>query len=431
MEKDTKRTNTHFVFGSRKRIVITVIILIILSFLAWRTFGQKKNQAQYQTEAVTRGTIISTVNESGNVASGSQAGVGSPTTGIVTEIYVKDGDTVTQGQNLFKVKSIATAQEIASAYSNYLSAQTTLNSAKSKMNSLQSALFVANQKFITDRGVNNPTDQQKADPVYIEESANWLQAESDYNNQSAVISQAQAAVNNASLSYQATQDSVVTAPISGTVANIVIKKGDQVTASGGNLSSNQTSNSSTANNAILYIGNYSNPYIKLQASEVDITNIHPGQKATITLSAFSGKTFVGTVDQVDTTGTISSGVVTYNVFITFVAPPSDIKPGMSATVNIQTARKDNVLIIPSSTVQTTNGQSTVRVLQNGQITSITVETGISSDTDTEITSGLSEGDMVITGTRVSGQGSTGSSPFSGFRGFGGGGGGVIFRGRGG
>lgn len=434
MEKDTKVTKHSMsllakikkgLFSTPKKTIITIIIIVALGFIGWLLLGQKSKQPQYQTATVTRGTLITTVSESGNVTSSSQAGVGSPTTGIVTDIYVKDGDTVTKAQNLFKVASTATAQEIASAYASYLSAQNTLDTAKSKMNSLQAALFKANQTFLSDRGVANPSDQQKADPVYIEENAAWLQAESDYNNQSVAISQAQAALNDAALAYQATQDSVITAPISGTVANIVVKTGDQVTASGGNLSSNITSSSSTStNNAILYIGNYSNPYIKVQASEVDITNIQAGQKATITLSAFPNETFVGKVDQVDTAGTISSSVVTYNVFVTFISPPSNIKPGMSATVAIQTARKDDVLSVPSSAVQTTAGQLSVRVLENGKINIVTVETGINSDTDTEITSGLSEGQTVVTGVIQSGQSTgAGSSPFSGFRGFGGFGGG--------
>jgi macrolide-specific efflux system membrane fusion protein len=414
-----------------KKLLIAAIIVGLGWFTIPKALGQDAKQPEYQTATAEKGTIISTVNESGNVTSNSQAGVGSPTTGVITEIYVQNGDSVTQGQNLFKVKSTATAQEIASAYASYLSAQNSLNAAQAKINSLQAALFVANQKFVTDRGITSPSDQQKADPVYIEQNATWLQAEADYKNQQGVISQAQASLTNASLSYQATQDSIVKAPIDGSVANISVKAGDQVTASGGNLSSNQSSTTSTSTNAILYIGNYSTPYVKVQANEVDITKIKPGQKATITLSAFSGKTFVGTVDQLDTSGAISSGIVTYNVYVTFAAPPSDIRPGMSASVTIQTARSDDVVYIPTAAVQTLTGESTVRVMKNGKITSVPVETGLSSDTDIEVTSGISEGDIVVTGTRSTGAatgGSAAASPFGrSLGGFGGGGGGGVVR----
>src|SRR5258706_1250936 len=123
MEKDTVQKQTkigiftkvkNLFFKSRTRTVIIVISILAVSFFAWRTFGQKKRQTQYLTAQTQKGSIISTVNESGNVTSTSQGGVGSPTTGIIKAMYVKDGDTVSQGQNLFQVKSIATAQEIAS-----------------------------------------------------------------------------------------------------------------------------------------------------------------------------------------------------------------------------------------------------------------------------------------------------------------------------
>lgn len=177
---------------------------------------------------------------------------------------------------------------------------------------------------------------------------------------------------------------------------------------------------------MLSIGNFSAPYIKVQASEVDIPNIHQGEHAMITLSAYPSKTFVGTVNNVDTVGVVTSGVVSYNVYITFVAPPAGILPGMSATVTIETTRKDNVLSVPTSAIQTIGGQPEVRVMQNGKITFVPITTGIASTTDTEITSGLSEGQTIITNILQTTESST-TSPFN--RGFGPGfGGGGTFRG---
>jgi RND family efflux transporter MFP subunit len=459
MEKDKKVTKRYvgmltkikkLLFGSRKRAIITVIVLIAIGFFAWQAYSNGNKQPQYQTAQAQKGTIISTVSESGNVAGISQAGVGSPTTGIITDIFVKDGDTVTAGQNLFKVKSTATAQEIASAWASYQNAlNSSNNTANSKITSQASlekdrASVIAASSAVTamqnnlNTSQNNPATKMpytqndidginsaltSARETFSVDEQKYLQADQG-------IAASKASLNSSWLSYQATQDSDVTAPISGTVANIGVRVGDQIMASGGNLSSNLTNSSSTSTNAVMYIGDFISPYIKVQATEVDLPTIHAGQKATISLSAYSGKTFVGTVEQVDSVGAISSGVVTYNVFITFVAPSEDIKPGMSATVIIQTSRHDNVLSVPTSAVQTSQGQSTVRVLKNGQVTSVPVTTGISSDADTEITSGLTEGDTVVTGVVSTSQGSssTGASPFGGggFRGvggFGGGGGG--------
>src|SRR5882724_4237392 len=395
--------NWFLIASWKKKALLIAVVLLVVWFAFSRVSAANKQKQQYQTAQVTKGEIISAVSESGSVAAGSQVSVGSPADGIIQEVSVKNGDTVSAGQNLFQVNATATPQEQASAYADYLSAQNNLNTAKSKMNSLQSALFKANQTFINDKGISNPSDQQKSDPTYIEENADWLQAEADYTNQQGVISQAQAALNNASLAYQATQNAIVTAPVGGTVANLSVLVGSSVSAVNNNTSNTNnssatttSSSSSTSSSPVIVNGDFSMLSIKAQVSEVDIPNVHVGQKATVTLDAFADKTFVGTVTSVDTIGTTSSGVVTYNVYISLVEPPATIQPGMTASVIIQTNRKEDVLQVPTSAIQTTNGTPTVRVLKNGQVTAVPVETGITSDSTTEITSGLSEGDTVVT-----------------------------------
>lgn len=402
----------------KKKIIIVVILTIAIWFGSSR-FLSNNQTPQYRSAKVERGEIISALSESGNVSAGSQVNITSPTDGVIEEVYVKNGDEVSPGQNLFKVRSIATPEQKAQAYSSYLSSQNSLNSAQAKINSLQATLFKANQTFMNDAVANNLA---KDDPKYIEENADWLQAEADYKNQEGVIKQAQAALNSAALSYQATEDSVVTAPVAGIVANFSAGIGNNVSTSVNTNSTGSTSSSSsnTASSAVMVIGNFSNLSLKTQVSEVDIPKIKIGQKVTITLDALPDKTFVGEVVSADTIGINSSGVVTYNVVINFIAPSSEIHPGMSGSASIQIDRKDNVLSVPSSAVQTLNGESYVRVLKNGNITQVPVETGISSDTNTEIASGLSEGDTIVTSIINQTTSSQGSSPFSGLGGRGGG-----------
>src|SRR6185437_10135629 len=99
------------------------------------------------------------------------------------------------------------------------------------------------------------------------------------------------------------------------------------------------------------------------------------------------------------------------------------------TAVIQTNRKDDVLYVPTSAIQSVGGASYVRVMQNGNITQVPVSTGIASDSDTEITSGLTSGQTIITAEiTTAGKAQQTTSPFggSGFgaggaRGFGGGG----------
>jgi len=100
---------------------------------------------------------------------------------------------------------------------------------------------------------------------------------------------------------------------------------------------------------------------------------------------------------------------------------------MAATANVIIETKDNVLSVPASAIQNTTGQTTVNILKNGQPQEVSVVTGISSSAQTEIVSGLSEGETVVVQTTTQqGQGSNqGTSPFSTF----GGGGGRFIQGR--
>jgi len=433
---------------SRKKLLISGIILIGLFFSLSQVFGKKSNKPQYQTAKVTRQSIISTVSESGNV-SGNATSITSPTNGVIEEIYVKNGDGVTAGQDLFKVKSTATPQEQASSYASYQSAVNSLTSAKDNQLSLDASMWSSQQSVLdaqneVDYKNANSTNQatkrdytdlekQSIESKLVQAHKDFAATERKYKDAGTAVTAAQAQVNATFLTYKATQDSIVIAPIDGTVANLSVNAGAVVSASNNGNNSNSSSGSSstpsssgaTTASTVLVIGDFSKMQIKIPASEIDIPKIKPDQKATITLDAFPDKTFVGTVTNTDMVGTSSSGVVTYNVFVDFVAPPSDIQPGMTASVIIQTDRKDNVLTVPSSAIQTTNGDSSIRIMKKeGQVISILVEVGISSDTDSEIISGLSEGDIVVTSvvtTTRTGTGQT-TSPFSavGGRGFGGG-----------
>ena len=101
-------------------------------------------------------------------------------------------------------------------------------------------------------------------------------------------------------------------------------------------------------------------------NEVDITKIKVGQKATLTFDAIDGLSIVGQVADIDTVGTVTQGVVNYNVKIIFDASGSQVKPGMSVTASGITNVKQDVLTVPNSAVKTSGGISYVQVLVNGQ-----------------------------------------------------------------
>jgi macrolide-specific efflux system membrane fusion protein len=434
-----------------KKGAIIIVILLLIWAGGVTVFGKKNNTSQYTTSAAQQGTIISSVDESGNVTASSQTSVTSPTDGLIQDVYVKNGDTVTKGEKLFSVRSTASAQVVASAYASYENALAGYNSATQANTALVATLEKDRQAVLdaedsdsftlADSGGNrnNPSTGTTYTQNEILSSQSQLTSANEtfaadqtkYSQEGTAIAAANAALQSASLGYQATQDSVVNAPINGTVANLSVVPGAAVTASTVTTTSNSTSFSSSSTSStnngssVLLIGNLTQLSILAQVNEVDVPNIKPGQESTVTLDAFPNQTFVGQVQSVDSVGAITSGVVTYNVYIALIAPPAEIKSGMSASIAIQTNRADNAIYVPTAAIESINGGSYVRVLKNKKVTVVPVTTGIADDTDTVIISGISVGDVVITGESTSPQNSNTSSPFTGITrgGFGGAGGG--------
>lgn len=391
----------------KKLSAVLAISLLLLVYFGSSQFT-KTQSITYQAVKVERGTLISSVSESGAVAVTNKTSIITQVSGSIAAVYVKNGDIVIQGQKIADVTlDYAGQQRQAAAWSSYLSAQNTLNTAQAKINSLQSTLFKTNQTFVNGKGTKDPTID---DPTYIQQRADWLQAEADYKNQTAVISQAQAALSSSWLSYQAAW-ATITAPIAGVVSDLIITHGMQIG------STNTTAGSSTgvSSQIVGAIKTDGKPVVSISLSEIDAVRVKEDNKATITFDAFPGKIFTGKVLGTNTNGVVSSGVTTYPTTILLDIQNEQILPNMSVTAQIVTSVKNDVLLVPSAAIQTLNGKNVVRVKNNnGAIKSVPVEIGDSSETQTEIISGVSENDEVVTGV-VSGQTngqSTTTSPFS-------------------
>lgn len=151
----------------------------------------------------------------------------------------------------------------------------------------------------------------------------------------------------------------------------------------------------------------------ISLNEVDVAKVKVGQKATLTFDAIENLTISGEVAQVNPVGTVSQGVVSYGVQIAFDSQDDRIRSGMSVSATVITEIKRDVLAVPNSAVKTLNNQSYVEMIDSlasnassstGLMPStetprrIQVETGLSTDIMTEITSGLTEGEHVITQT---------------------------------
>lgn len=175
-------------------------------------------------------------------------------------------------------------------------------------------------------------------------------------------------------------DYSVRAPFAGVLATFTVKKGDAV--------------SSGSSFGTLITKQY---MVSIALNEVDIAKVKLQQKAVLTFDAIDSLNITGEVVEIDSLGTVSQGVVSYNVKIAFDMQDDRIKSGMSVSANIILSSKLDVLMIASGVVKTQNGVSYVEVLDaNGQPTKKDVQVGESNDSQIEIVSGLSEGEEVIT-----------------------------------
>lgn len=401
-----------FLAFSRVKKGIAIVLILIVLFVGYRlTLGNKSTAPQYQTAQVTRGTLVVSLTEAGSVAVSNKVSVVTQASGIVSKVYVTSGEQVSAGEKIADVTlDTAGQQRQAQAYSSLLSAQNSLKNSQDDLYNLQNQLFVANQKFLNDKGISNPTDQDKQDPVYIEENDTWLAAEAAYKNQTNVIAQSQAGLNNASLGYQLTSGTIV-APTAGTIGDLTITPGMQI----GSSNTTAGSSTNTSNQAIASIKTGNSTAVSVDVAEVDAPQVKVGQEATITFDALPDKSFTGKVMGINTTGSVSSGVTTYPAIIELDSTGADVFPNMSATASIITKVDDNVLLVPSAAVQTIGTTTSIRVLKNGQLTSVPVTVGDTSDSQTVITSGLSEGDTVVTSVvaPTTSSSSSTASPFGG------------------
>ena len=202
-----------------------------------------------------------------------------------------------------------------------------------------------------------------------------------------MIKQSQASVSNAWLAYQATVDGPVKATLDGQVANLAIAPGQVVSAS----------------DTAAIIKTDSEIWLEVSINENDIVDIAPGQSANVELDALSDLELSATVQRVDEFATIVSDIAVYTVYLSLDQEFDQIRPGMTAQVDITTQEKTDILLVPNTAIKSYQGEKAVQIINPTTQTVIykPVEIGISGDINTEIISGLAEGDQVVISSTTS------------------------------
>jgi len=281
-------------------------------------------------------------------------------------------------------------QQGSQIFSQVTTMQTGLITDSGKINS-----HVADLISLQNNLVNYATAIDSADRTIIEKTLSLQQLQAganplDIQSQQLALQAKQNALLDAEQTYA---NYSIVAPFDGIVASIPVKIDDPV-SSGATIATVITPQQ----------------IVSISLNEVDVSNIKLGQKATMTFDAVSDLTMTGKVVSIDTIGTVSQGVVSYNVQIAFDTQDDRIKPGMSVSAMVITSINQDVLAVPNSAIKSQGANNYVQVLANVDpaaadsaqgvlATSVPenrpVTIGVADDNNTEITSGLAAGEYVV------------------------------------
>lgn len=404
-----------------KIAIISVVVLVLGYFIFTKITSSQSSKTQYKTSVAEKGSLITTISASGTITSGSTTYITTGVIGTVNKVYVKNGDTVKKGQKLAEVTLDDKASETqTTAYSNYLNAlenvktaQASRTAADVKMWEDRQAVLDAQEEYdnMKSGGWNPDT---RAEYTYNEKAIvekrlqlakeNFSTDEMKYNNSAVDISLAKAKLEAALRSYQQVSSTIV-APASGVLSNLTLAEGVVISDSSTSNITVSTGTDSTTNSQSVTaqkVGAIKDPKGQYQATlsltEVDVTKIKSGQKVTLTMDAFPDNTFTGTVLAVNTSGNVNSNVTSYSVSVLLDQTDLDIYTNMAVSANIIVSVKSDVILVPSTAIKVSGGVSTISILKDEKVSVVNVESGESNDTQTEIKSGINEGDVVITST---------------------------------
>ena len=326
-----------------KWVVIAVGVVLLCLLLA-KCFGAKE-QMQYSTQAAERGNLTVSVSATGKLAPTTQVTVGSQLSGLVTKVVVDVNDRVTAGQPLALIdpeqlddQIRQTSAQLAANQAQVAQAQATVAESRAQLNRLEEVSRLSGGR------VPSKTELQTGRADYARAVAAQKVAEANVVASRALLAQNQTQRARA----------IIRSPVTGVVLARQIDPGQTV--------------ASSFNTPTLFVIAEDLTKMKLEVAidEADVGEVKIGQKASFTVDAFPGQTFPATITRVDlgsnltvssatsstTTTTTSTGqVVSYAADLTVANPSLTLRPGMTATADIVTSDKRNVMLVPNAALR--------------------------------------------------------------------------------
>ena len=368
-----------------KKVFKWVAALVILAGLGWYGYQkmQPKNEATFITEEVKRGKIAQTVSATGEISATNLVDVGAQVSGQIKKMHVKIGDIVKEGDLIAEIDDVTQVNEV-----NTRKAQ--LQTYQAQLESAQVALKIAQRKYSRYKSLASADAVSKEEFEATEDSLATNRAKIKELQSS--IRQTQIAINTAEKDLGYTR---ITAPSTGTVVSLVVEQG-------------QTINSSQTSPTVVQIADLTSMTNKMQIAEGDATKVKAGQTVNFTILSEPDAPISAKLDSIDpglttmsqgsyskSTDTTSNAIY-YYARATVPNPDGKLAIGMTTQNTVEIASVDNVLIVPTVAIKTKDGKKFVRVLgANNQAVDREIQTGLKDSMNTEVKSGLNEGEKVV------------------------------------
>jgi len=343
---------------NRKFLMIILIIFLIIgggSYCLYNWNSQEKKDT-YTLGKVSRSDIGMIVDATGTIKPVNSVKLSATASGTLEHVYVKQNETVTKGQILATIES-------KSLTSTMEQAKNTLENKRSYYNRLNS---------LYEQGAVAYQTMDDARLSYLNARAAYTKAQADVN------------------------DTVITSPLDGVIIGEPMQEGETVSQG---LSSQMV---------IVTVADLSAMKIELLVDETDIGEVAIGQTVSFTVDAYPGRIFHGTVSDISkkeyssSSSSSSSSVVYYTVYVSINADElSGLYPSMTARAEIMGRESKDALVIPVTALRSDVTGSYVYVKDGNDVTKVYVKTGITTDKEVEIISGLNENDQIVVSGTVS------------------------------
>lgn len=420
-------------------LIVVGVLVVVVAFSLKKCSGDKA--IVIATETAQKRNIIETVSANGKIQPEVEVKISSDVSGEIVELFVKEGDQVKKGDILCKINPLIYESNLSRMAATLNGTKANLSNSKARLEQIKASFvniessFVRNKKLF-EQGAISQAEFDASKATYEGAIADIKGAEENVNAAEYNVKSNEASLKEANDNLAKT---TIFSPVNGTVSKLNREKGERVVGT-----------AQMEGTEIMRLANLNEMEVSVDVNENDIVRVHNGDTASIEVDAYVDRRFMGIVTEIansaNTTGVTAEQVTNFTVKIRILQesyqdlmstnlnrPP--FRPGMSATVDVQTQKAQNTVTVPIQSVTTRSDSSEFKakeklkgdaedadivvkqdseknkkdlnegikveecvfVYVDGKVKKVKVKTGIQDNDFIEIKEGIKVGDEIVSG----------------------------------